>query len=219
MFPGYLFARFELASMHRLVRYSHGVSGIVRFADRYPTIEEEAMAQLLGLTDAAEVKELVYDLSEGDPVQIVGGVFVGLDAVVTQVLSAKERVKVLMDFLGRKMEAEVQWSSVLRQVNHPLAAWGFPESGVESRGIPAFESWVLLSISRSKSGADFGLTGMKAALQAAMESGLFEGHEKQPRAVACRINSSVEFRRSNLLFLAPQMVRRLFFGLEAIVEQ
>jgi transcriptional antiterminator RfaH len=122
MFPGYLFARFELAAMHRQVRYAHGVSGIVRFADRYPTIEEGALAQLRGQTGAAEIEELDYGLSEGDQVQIVGGAFVGLDAVVTQVLSAKERVKVLMDFLGRKMEAEVQWSAVLRQVDHPLAA-------------------------------------------------------------------------------------------------
>jgi transcriptional antiterminator RfaH len=122
MFPGYLFARFELAARHRQVRYSHGVSGILRFADRYPTIEEEALAHLRGQTGAAEIKELDYKISEGDQVQIVGGAFVGLDAVVTQVLSAKERVKVLMEFLGRKMEAEVQWSSVLRQVSHPLAA-------------------------------------------------------------------------------------------------
>jgi transcriptional antiterminator RfaH len=122
MFPGYLFARFELAEMHLRVRYAHGVSGIVRFADRYPTIEEGALAQLRNFIGAAEIKQLSYDLSEGDQVQIVGGAFTGLGAVVTQVLSAKERVKVLMDFLGRKMEAEVQCSSVLRQVAHPLAA-------------------------------------------------------------------------------------------------
>jgi transcriptional antiterminator RfaH len=122
MFPGYLFARFELAEMHLRVRYAHGVRGIVRFADRYPTIEEGALAQLRDHTGAAELKELSYDLSEGDQVQIVGGAFVGLEAVVTQVMSGKERIKVLMDFLGRKMEAEVQRSSVLRQVVHPLAA-------------------------------------------------------------------------------------------------
>ena len=122
MFPGYLFARFELAELNLRVRYAHGVSGIVRFADRYPTIEEEALAQLRDHTGAAEVRELNYHISEGDQVQIVGGAFVGLEAVVTQVLSAKERVKVLMDFLGRKMEAELQCSSVLRQVAHPLAA-------------------------------------------------------------------------------------------------
>jgi transcriptional antiterminator RfaH len=78
--------------------------------------------QLRGHTGGTDVKEVSYDLSEGDQVQIVGGAFVGLEAVVTQVLSPKERVKILMDFLGRKMEAEVQCSSVLRQVAHPLAA-------------------------------------------------------------------------------------------------
>jgi transcriptional antiterminator RfaH len=122
MFPGYLFARFELVEMHLKVRYTHGVSGIVRFAGRYPTIEEDALVQLRSPAGAAEIEELSYDLSEGDQVKIVGGAFGGLEAVVTRVLSAKERVKVLMDFLGRKMEAEIQCSNVLRQMAHPLAA-------------------------------------------------------------------------------------------------
>jgi transcriptional antiterminator RfaH len=122
MFPGYLFARFELTNMHRKVRYAHGVSGIVRFADRYPTIDEQALAQLRDHTDLAGVKEMNYSLSQGDNVRIVEGAFVGLDAVITQVLPAKERVKILLDFLGRKIEAEVEHSSVLRRVAHPLAA-------------------------------------------------------------------------------------------------
>jgi transcriptional antiterminator RfaH len=121
MFPGYLFARFELTEMHRQVHYAHGVRGIVRFADRYPTIDEWALAQLQDQTGGAEVKELNYKLSQGDDVKIVEGALVGLEAVVTQVLPAKQRVKVLMDFLGRKMEAEVEHSSVLLQVSHPLA--------------------------------------------------------------------------------------------------
>ena len=122
MFPGYLFAHFELAEMHRQVRYAHGVSGIVRFADRYPTIDEGALEQLRAHTGHSEVKELSYKLSQGDDVRIVEGAFAGLEAVVVQVLPAKERVKILMDFLGRKIEAEVEHASVLRQVVHPLAA-------------------------------------------------------------------------------------------------
>ena len=122
MFPGYLFARFHLAEMHRKVSYAHGVSGILRFADRYPTIEDEALAQLQEHTGPAELKELSYELSQGDQVRIVKGAFLGLEAVVTEVLPAKQRVKVLMDFLGRKMEAEVEHSTVLPQVTHPLAA-------------------------------------------------------------------------------------------------
>jgi transcriptional antiterminator RfaH len=122
MFPGYLFARFNLAEMHRQVAYSHGVSGIVRFADRYPTIEEEVLSHLRDHTGGAEVMELHYGVSEGDDVKIVEGAFAGLEAVVTRVMPAKERVKVLMDFLGRKIEAEVECSSVLPEVSHPLAA-------------------------------------------------------------------------------------------------
>jgi transcriptional antiterminator RfaH len=122
MFPGYLFAHFELTEMHRQVRYAHGVSGIVRFADRYPTIDEGALEQLRTHTGDSEVKELSYKLSQGDDVRIVEGAFAGLEAVVVQVLSAKERVKILLDFLGRKIEAEVEHANVLRQVAHPLAA-------------------------------------------------------------------------------------------------
>jgi transcriptional antiterminator RfaH len=122
MFPGYLFARFELSEMHRQVRYAHGVSGIVRFADRYPTIEEGALAELRDHAGAGEIKELSYELSQGDQVNIVNGIFAGLKAVVTQVLPAKERLKVLMDFLGRQIEAEVERSNVLPEVDHPLAA-------------------------------------------------------------------------------------------------
>jgi transcriptional antiterminator RfaH len=73
-------------------------------------------------TDGSEVKELDYAISQGDNVRIAEGAFAGLEAIVTQILPAKERVRVLMDFLGRKMEAEVECSSILRQVAHPLAA-------------------------------------------------------------------------------------------------
>jgi transcriptional antiterminator RfaH len=121
MFPSYLFAHFELAKMHLQVRYAQGVSGIVRFANLYPTIEERSLALLRENIGAEEIKQLSYGLSEGDQVRIVAGAFVGLEAVVTQILSAKERVKVLMDFLGRRMEAELRTSSVLRQMAHPLA--------------------------------------------------------------------------------------------------
>ena len=125
MFPGYLFAHFDLGEKHRQVRYAHSVIGIVRFGNQYPIIEEGALVLLRDQTGVAEVKELIYELSHGDEVKIVRGAFVGLEAIVTQVLPAKQRVKVLMDFLGRKIEAEVEHSSVLLQVTHPLAGKDF----------------------------------------------------------------------------------------------
>ncbi len=124
MFPSYLFAHFELTEMHLKVRYAHGVSGIVRFGDRFPTIEDHVVERLRDLTGVAEIRELSHELSPGDQVKIVDGAFVGLEAVITRVLPAKQRIRVLMDFLGRKMEAEVERSSVLPQLIHPLAALG-----------------------------------------------------------------------------------------------
>jgi transcriptional antiterminator RfaH len=115
MFPTYFFARFELAAMQRKVEYSQDVRGIVRFADEYPTIEEEVLAQLREHVGVQELKELAYAPSEGDNVTIAAGAFAGLEAVITQVLPAGERVKVLMEFLGRKIEAEVECCRILHE--------------------------------------------------------------------------------------------------------
>src|ERR1700730_5076884 len=120
MFPGYLFATFDLAEMHRQIRYTQGVSGIVRFGDRYPTIEDEVLERLRVQTGSVEIRELNYDLCEGDQVKIVDGPFSGLEAVITRAMPAKMRVQILFDFLGRKIEAEVDGSFVLPRVAHPL---------------------------------------------------------------------------------------------------
>jgi transcriptional antiterminator RfaH len=113
MFPGYLFARFDLWEMHRQVRYSYGVSAIVRFGERYPTIDEAIIAELQRQTGLTGVKEWNCVVREGDSVKIGEGVFAGLEAVVTQVLDAKERVKILLEFLGRQVEAMVETSSLV----------------------------------------------------------------------------------------------------------
>jgi transcriptional antiterminator RfaH len=114
LFPGYLFAQFDLVRMHRVVGYAPAVRSIVRFANRYPTIDEATVAQLSEHVGEKEIKVLDYQPSQGDNVKLAGGAFAGLDAVVTQVLPARARVRVLMDFLGRKIEAEFESSAVLR---------------------------------------------------------------------------------------------------------
>jgi transcription antitermination factor NusG len=80
------------------------------------------LVQLRNYTGSAEVTELNYELSEGVQVEITEGALAGLEAVVTKVLSAKQRVKILMEFLGTKVEAEVADSNVLPQAVYPLPA-------------------------------------------------------------------------------------------------
>lgn len=125
LFPGYLFARFDFARWHRDVHYAHGVSHIVKFGQRYPDVPEAWMADLhdqFGVEPV--VKEVTPPLSVGAEVKIVGGPFGGLVSVVTQLRAGAQRVRVLLELLGRTVEAELPSDRVLSESVHPMAMHG-----------------------------------------------------------------------------------------------
>ena len=113
MFPGYLFAKFVYSKQLRAVEASHGISGIVRFGDHLATLPENIVAGLQSRVGAEEVVTIDSSIKIGQAVQIIDGPFRGLEVVVTQLLPAKERVRVLFDFLGRSIEMEVSTTKVL----------------------------------------------------------------------------------------------------------
>ena len=113
MFPGYLFARFVYSTQHRAVESSHGVRGIVRFGQRLATLPENTIIALQSKAGAEEVVTIDSSPKIGQPVQITEGPFQGLEVVVTHLLPAKERVRVLFEFLGRSVEMEVSTAKVL----------------------------------------------------------------------------------------------------------
>jgi transcriptional antiterminator RfaH len=117
MFPGYLFAEFVYSRQHRWVEHSPGIQGIVRFGDRVATLDGDTIDSL---RDKAGQEEMVtYDpeIQVGQSVRIAEGPLQGLEALVTHLLPAKERIKVLLEFLGRPLETEVATPKVL-----PLAS-------------------------------------------------------------------------------------------------
>src|SRR5262245_8689872 len=113
MFPGYLFAKFVFSTQHRAVESSHGIRGIVRFGERLAILPEEIVATLQSKAASDEIVTIDSSLKIGQPVHIVDGPFRGLEVVVTRLLPAKERIRVLLDFLGRSMEMEVHAGKVL----------------------------------------------------------------------------------------------------------
>ena len=114
LFPNYLFARFNWKSGLSKVRYSPGVSTVVHFGTRWPTLPEEVVEQLRQTLGKDQVHE-VPPVAVGDTVDIAGGAFHGLQGVVTRLLPARERVKVLLDFLGRQTMIEVPVSSIVKK--------------------------------------------------------------------------------------------------------
>lgn len=113
MFPGYIFAQFVYAQKHRAVEYAPGVHYILHFGQQVATLPGEAIATLSEKAGEDEIVTIDPDLEVGQTVQIVEGPLHGFDALVTQVLPAKERVRVLLDFLGRPVETELSAPRVL----------------------------------------------------------------------------------------------------------
>ncbi len=117
LFPNYLFARFDLALELRRVHHARGVAHVLRFGHRFPTIPDEVIAELkkaLG-TDSTHVVSAVP--GPGSEVQITGSALQGLRAVVTQVLPARERVRVLLDFMGRATSVELSLEDIVPAEN------------------------------------------------------------------------------------------------------
>jgi transcriptional antiterminator RfaH len=120
LFPNYLFARFEMERWQSLVRYSPGVSGIVRFGDDVPEVPERALADLRTFMEHSELKTLTFSIAEGDDVEIVEGPFRGQSGVIRRLLPARERVKVLLEVLGGATEVDLCLTAVFKKAALPI---------------------------------------------------------------------------------------------------
>lgn len=114
LFPNYLFARFDPYLALRLVRSAAGVATVVGFGGHLPTVPDEVVVALRAQIGREELHVIHEALEPGDAVQISGGALHGLAAVVTQVRPAKERVRVLLEFLGQQTSVELGAEAVLR---------------------------------------------------------------------------------------------------------
>lgn len=115
LFPCYLFAKFNWLESAREVHHSHAIAGIVHFGAKWPTIPEETILDLRKAVGEQELCVVDDSLSPGDEITISGGVFHGLQAVVTQVKPAQERVRVLLEFLGRQTTAEIGAKEIVKK--------------------------------------------------------------------------------------------------------
>ena len=115
LFPGYLFARFDWQESLRLVRHSRGVRGVVHFGERWPVIPDEIIRELQQTIGATDLRTIPAEFAPGDEVKLVEGAMRGLRAVVARVLPGRERIAVLMEFLGRQTMIEVPLNFIVKE--------------------------------------------------------------------------------------------------------
>jgi transcriptional antiterminator RfaH len=113
MFPGYLFAHFVYPDEHRRVGHSPGIQGIVQFGDDLATVDSALIHSLQQASGEDEIVTIDPEITVGQEVRITTGPFQGLEALVTRLMPAKERIRVLLSFLGRPVETEISLPQVL----------------------------------------------------------------------------------------------------------
>jgi transcriptional antiterminator RfaH len=117
LFPGYLFARFDWHLSLRQVQAARGVSGVVHFGARWPVIDAAVIEDLKQAVGAEELHVIPTTLQPGDAVEIAEGAMRGLQATVSRVMPSRERVAVLLEFLGRQTTIEVPANFVIKEGN------------------------------------------------------------------------------------------------------
>ena len=112
LFPGYLFARFDLAANLRRVRATAAVSGVLHFSEFFPAIAADTIAEMRAEIGEDEPRTIEGEISEGDEVLITEGAMKGLSVLVTKRVPGRERVRILVEWLGQEREAEIALHSV-----------------------------------------------------------------------------------------------------------
>lgn len=121
MFPGYLFARFDLFEMKRMVAYAPGVLNIPVFDGKTVPVPDSVIQSLKSELDSEGVVDAIAPLEVGEETTILEGAMRGLRVKVIKLMPAQERVGVLMEMLGTLVEAEFSTDALEHRMKHPLA--------------------------------------------------------------------------------------------------
>jgi len=120
LFPCYIFVRCILENGLDELRHVTGISSLVHFGHKIPSVPDAAILELKQCFESEEPMVVEDGVIPGAEVQIADGVFMGFSGMVVRAVSAGQRVQILLDFLGRISLAEVDRKS-LRVENRRVA--------------------------------------------------------------------------------------------------
>jgi transcriptional antiterminator RfaH len=107
LFPCYIFVRCQLADQAEHVRYATGISSLVHFGPKIPSVPDVTIEELRQCFESEEPMAVQDSLRVGSEITVAEGSLLGSKGVVVKVLHAKQRVQILLDFLGRTTLAEM----------------------------------------------------------------------------------------------------------------
>lgn len=117
LFPCYLFVRCALEEKMDEIKYSNGISGLVKFGGKAAVVENSIIEELQDCFENDEPMTVEHRLTPGSEVSVAGGAFSGMRAHVLRNMPAKQRVQILLDILGQPTPVEVDRSAVVVMEN------------------------------------------------------------------------------------------------------
>ncbi|MBC2594534.1 hypothetical protein H5P28_09715 [Ruficoccus amylovorans] len=122
LFPNYLFARFRPLHQIKAVGYARGVAYVVRQGTDLIPVPASVVEELATLAPGNILELPLQPVQAGENIRIIAGIFQGNSADVVRLLPGSERVRVLLDILGRSQEIELSLNEVERRYRHPLGS-------------------------------------------------------------------------------------------------
>src|SRR5437016_657404 len=111
LFPCYVFVHCTRDRLDE-IRYVTGISSLVHFGLKVPTVPDPVIEELKLCFESEEPMAVQDRLFPGAEVTVAEGAFLGFSGIVLRVLPARQRVQILLDFLGQTTLAEVERKSL-----------------------------------------------------------------------------------------------------------
>lgn len=135
LFPGYLFIRCDpdtegWPSFHSY----HRVMGWLNFGGDVPSLPDNVVEDLKELANSTnEMGGMWNQFRPGDRVELVSQTIGGLAEIVSEIKSPQGRAKVLLEFMGRAVMADVPWE-ILRPVGEGQDKYQFQVRRTRGKG-------------------------------------------------------------------------------------
>ena len=117
LFPCYIFVRCVVEEQINDIQHTVGINRLVHFGGKIPQVADVIISELRDCFEKEDTITVDTNLAPGDEVMMAGGAFAGMSAYVLKSLSAKKRVQILLEILGRPTVVEVERDAVVLKKN------------------------------------------------------------------------------------------------------
>jgi transcriptional antiterminator RfaH len=115
LFPGYIFACFDIATKAQKIRFTRGVSYIVGFGGRPAEVADEIITAISFRIGKNGSVALDGNFQAGDPIVITSGPLQNFQGVFEQELSDSERVRILLTTVAYTARIEISKYDLKKQ--------------------------------------------------------------------------------------------------------